>query len=470
MTAHPTLDPESFQRLLSNAFAVQECGMDTESLSAIVELQGSIGSGELDVDGAMDLIAVRARNVANATGIAIGLLKGDQLVYRAGSGSAASYVGQHVMATLCVSVHNTASSEILCVENAQTDKRIEAAICRQFGAQSLLILPIYHDRAVAGVLDVLFNEAHAFQHREVLTYRLMAALVGEAMSYAEQKKALAADLSTMRQNSGLPRPQIEEALNDRASVPAAATNRAIDQACGNSIAEAGKLPTLTHSAWAASKRAKRVPWYKGRWETAVGVAAVLVIACWIAYRDRRPASPVGASALQRSNAIEQQMPFVPAKRVLANSISKPQIALGLKEEERRAARTMPQRVLDGNSRVRYISEDVTVRYFTPKPAPQRVLDGNSRVRYISEDVTVRYFTPKPAPQRVLDRNSRVRYISEDVTVRYFTPKPAPQRVLDRNNQVRYISEDETVRYFTPKHAVAPPPPRPVGSAAQPVDR
>ena len=444
MTAHPTLDPESFQRLLSNAFAVQECGMDTESLSAIVELQGSIGSGELDVDGAMDLIAGRARNVANATGIAIGLLKGDQLVYRAGSGSAASYVGQHVMATLCVSAHNTASSEILCVENAQTDKRIEAAICRQFGAQSLLILPIYHDRAVAGVLDVLFNEAHAFQHREVLTYRLMAALVGEAMSYAarpEQKKALAADLSTMRQSSGLTRPQIEEALNDRASVPAAATNRAIDQACGNSIAEAGKLPTLTHSAWAASKRAKRVPWYKGRWETAVGVAAVLVIACWIAYRDRHPASPVGASALQRSNAIEQQMPFVPAKRVLGNSISKPQIALGLEEEERRAARTMPQRVLDGNSRVRYISEDVTVRYFTRKPAPQRVLDGNSRVRYISEDVTVRYFTPKPAPQRV----------------------------LERNNQVRYISEDVTVRYFTPKHAVAPPP-RPVGSAAQPVDR
>ena len=444
MTAHPTLDPESFQRLLSNAFAVQECGMDTESLSAIVELQGSIGSGELDVDGAMDLIAVRSRNVANATGIAIGLLKGDQLVYRAGSGSAASYVGQHVMATLCVSPHNPASGEILRVENAQTDKRIEAAICRQFGAQSLLILPIYHDRAVAGVLDVLFNEAHAFQPREVLTYRLMAALVGEAMFYAarpEEKKALAADLSTMRQSIGLTRPQIEEALNDGASVPAAATNRAIDQACGNSIAEAGKLPALTHSAWAASKRAKRVPWYKGRWETAVGVAAVLAIACWIAYRDRRPASPVGASALQRSNAIEQQMPFVPPKPVLANSTSKPRTALGLKEEGRTAARTMKQWV--------------------------RV--GNNELDYVTQDVTVRYFTPKHAPQRVLDRNSRVRYISEDVTVRYFTPRPAPQRVLDRNNQVRYISEDVTVRYFTPKHAVAPPP-RPTGSAAQPVDR
>jgi len=126
---------------------------------------------------------------------------------------------------------------------------------------------------------------------------------------------------------------------------------------------------------------------------------------------------------------------------LANSTSKPQTALGLKEEGRTAARTMKQWV--------------------------RV--GNNELDYVTQDVTVRYFTPKHAPQRVLDRNSRVRYISEDVTVRYFTPKPAPQRVLDRNNQVRYISEDVTVRYFTPKHAVAPPP-RPTGSVAQPVDR
>jgi putative methionine-R-sulfoxide reductase with GAF domain len=399
MTAHSTLDPESFQRLLSNALAVPESGMDDESLTAIVELQQAIATGEGDVDWAMDLITVRAGNVANATGIAIGLLKGDQLIYRAGSGSGVTYVGRHVMATLCVSVHNAASGEILRVENAQTDRRIEAAICRQFGAHSLLILPIYYDGTMAGVLDVLFDEAHTFQHREVLTYRLMAALVGEAMSYAarpEQKKALAADLSTMRQSIRLTTPQREEALNDRASVPAAATNRAIYQALGTFIARAGKLPALTHSAWAALKRAKRVPWQKVRWETAVSVAAVLVIACWIGIRDRRPASPLGGGRAQGSNALEQQMAFAPAKRVLANSTSQPQTALGLEPGEMKISRSIPQPVLDRNIRVRYISDDVTVRDFTPNPPPQRVLAGNIRVRYISDDVTVRYFTPNPA--------------------------------------------------------------------------
>src|SRR5713226_8622049 len=99
MTANSTLAPESFRRLLSNAFTVQASRMAAESLTAMVELQRAVATGEADVDRAMDLIAVRARNVANATGIAIGLLKGDQLVYRAGSGSGVTYVGQHVMAT-----------------------------------------------------------------------------------------------------------------------------------------------------------------------------------------------------------------------------------------------------------------------------------------------------------------------------------------------------------------------------------
>lgn len=398
MNTPSTLDPDSFQMLLASAFFVQESGMDTESLSAIVELQRSIATGAIDVSGAMPLIAERARNVANATGIAIGLLKGDQLVYRAGSGSAANYVGQRVMATVWVSAHNAANGEILRVENAQADPRIEAAVCRQFGAQSLLILPIYHDRAVAGVLEVLFNEAHAFQHQEVRSYRLIAGLVGEAMSYAarpEQQKARTAELSASRQKIEQITPQVQKFRGGGGSVPGAATNRAICQACGAPIAEPGKLAAPRQSACAATKRARRVL-YKGRWKTAVAVAAVLVIACWIAYRDRVPASPFGASAPQRTNAIEQEVPSVPAKRVPANSTSKPQTALGLEEEGRKAARTMPQWMRVGNDELDYVAQDVTVRYFTPKPAPQRVRDGNSQIRYISEDVTVRYFTPKQA--------------------------------------------------------------------------
>ena len=275
MTAQSTLDPESFQKILSNALLVQESGMDTESLSAIVELERSIATGKLDVDGAMSEIAVRARKVANASGIAIGLLKGDQLIYRAGSGSASTYVGQHVVATLCVSSQNGPSGEILRVENTQTDSRIEAAICRQLGAQSLLILPIYHDRAMVGVLYVLFNEPHAFGRREVLSYRLMAGLVGEAMSYAgrsEQTKVLAVNLPSVEESPGENKPHLNSSLINGGGVSRVTNDSAICPACGNFVAKAGSLPPTRKSVWAVLKRAKPVPLNDGQWKTAVAVA------------------------------------------------------------------------------------------------------------------------------------------------------------------------------------------------------
>jgi hypothetical protein len=158
--------------------------MNPESLAAILELQKSIRMGHLDVDGAAHLIAEWTRSVANASGVAMGRLKGDQLIYTAGSGSAAAYIGRRVMATFSTSAPNEKYSEILHVEDTTTDGRIEAAVCRQFGVKSLLILPIYQGRFVGGVLQVLFNEPHSFQDQEVRTYWILSRLVGEAMSQA----------------------------------------------------------------------------------------------------------------------------------------------------------------------------------------------------------------------------------------------------------------------------------------------
>jgi hypothetical protein len=167
-------------------------------------------------------------------------------------------------------------------------------------------------------------------------------------------------------------------------------------AVGHALPTQLLTPALTRSAWAALNRAKRVPLNVRRWETTVGVAAVLVIACWIGFRDRRPPSPSGISGLQRSNAPEQQIPFAPAEQVVANRTSTLQIALGRAPGERKTSRTMPRRLLDSNIRVRYFSDDVTVRYFTPQSPTQPVPDRNIRVRHISEDVTVRYLSPNPA--------------------------------------------------------------------------
>src|ERR1700757_2647730 len=125
MSAHSSHDSqrEPFQTLLSSAFAVQERGMDSQSLSAIVELRRLITNVDSDFDTVMQLVADRARKISNATGVGIALLEAGQLVYRAASGSAAAYLGTHLMAVLSASSHNRARNEIVHVENAQTDSR-----------------------------------------------------------------------------------------------------------------------------------------------------------------------------------------------------------------------------------------------------------------------------------------------------------------------------------------------------------
>src|SRR5207249_10511329 len=104
------------------------------------------------------------------------------------------------------------------------------------------------------------------------------------------------------------------------------------------------------------------------WKPAA-VVIVLVMADWIAYTRRGPASPGSTSALPRSNAIEQQAPFAPAKPA-ANSTSKPQTARVATQGKKKVPKTTSQRRRVWRD-VDYIAEDVTVRYVTLKPAPQK---------------------------------------------------------------------------------------------------
>jgi hypothetical protein len=401
MRTQSSLDRETFQQFLASAFAVQESQINSQSLSAVMEVQRLVTRGELDVDGAMHHIVESARNVANATGVAIALLKGDQLIYRDGSGITASYIGRQVTASLTVSADTNRSREILRVEDARTDTRIEAAICRQFGAQSLLILPIYHARALAGVLEVLFNEAHAFQDREVRTYQLMARQIEAAMFQAtqlEQKRNLIAELSTPHAVEQIA-DQGETFLNNTGSLPGPTAKHSINQRCGAALVAARELLILNQPARLATKiihRAKDAPWPRRQRNLALAaVATALGLTCWIAYSGRRPVSRWESSALPTSTTIDQQARSKASEALPAKTPSVVQPA-PVPVKEARPARPKVRRVRVGKNEVDYIGEDVTVRYFTYRPAPQRRPTADSRVAYIGDDVTVRYFTPKPA--------------------------------------------------------------------------
>jgi len=397
MSKHSSVDQETFQQLLANAFAVQESQINSQSLSAVMEVQRMLRNGDLDVDGAMDRLVECARNAANATGVAVALLKGGQLTYRAGTGSAATYVGRQVTASLTVSADTERRREILRVEDAQTDTRIEGAICRQFGAQSLLILPIYDVRGLAGVLEVLFSEAHVFQHGEVRTYQLIARQIEAAIlqtALLQQKMAPVTQQAITRNAVAVTEfpAQRESSLNQTGSFPGPSPKNLLGQRYAAALAAARQFLIRSQSAISAKKMqaANDVPWRTRQWTLAMAVVATAVaVTCWIAYNGRRSVSVPESSARPASTAVDSQ-----ARTKAVEAL--PEKATARINPSVIPARSRFQRVQVGKNEVDYINEDVTVRYFTHPTKPQRKPLVNGRVVYIGDDVTVRYFASTPA--------------------------------------------------------------------------
>jgi hypothetical protein len=186
-----------------------------------------------------------------------------------------------------------------------------------------------------------------------------------------------------------------EFLNDGESISGPANRHSFYQPCAATMAENWESPMPRQPAVLAAmrmQRAKRIPWFNRPWRVDMAaVVTVLAVTCWIAFSDRYPASFLGPSGQQRSIAIEEQVPLPPEKAMPAKDRFMLQDLPGSVEGARTATRL--QKVGVEENEVVHIGEDVTVHYFTPKPAPHRVPAGQYQVVYIGEDVTVRYFTP-----------------------------------------------------------------------------
>jgi len=422
MSGDSNLDRNSLQQFLASAFAVQESQIDPHLLSTILEVQRLITKGEIGIDGVMNLVVDSARDVAGAGGVAIGLLEGDQLTFRAGAGCSVARIGTRVSASLTLSAKAQAGREILRVENARTDGRIEGAICRQFGAESLLILPICRERALAGVFEVLFTEAHGFADHEVRTYRLMAAVIEAALGQparAKEKVVEPKKRESAPEMSAASLALLESSdayLNEDESVhfslgkvireQCAAAWAGVSQRCGTAWAAVGQrlgaawagvreLPMVRDPAafpkaivQRATEAISRKPF---RGLTLAAVATAFGLTLWIAHGDHRPPSRGGSSTSLPPTAVRSVQPGNADGGI---STDKDKIAPA-KGKASRLATTRARQDRVGQNDVEYIGDDVTVRHFTYRVTPPPRRPVGERVTYIGKDVTVRHFTPKP---------------------------------------------------------------------------
>jgi GAF domain len=421
MSTGNSLDRESFEKFLANALAVQESGLDQKSLYAVVEIQHFIATQDLDLDQAMQRIAECLLRLFRASGVATALLDGSGLVYRAGAGSAAENVGHHFVAVLNVSSSNDVRREILRVEDAENDRRIEAEICRQFGAQSLLILPICADHSLLGILQVLYDDAHAFNEREIRVCRMMIGALEEGMARRQQLAKKQETMASVEETTAEQHRSDREGRSDEAKVtaahvsaPAVETIALHGQALTNPddqlapallhhsegydavlVGEVNSLWTkLTAATGWLLDRSSRANY--GRVRIALAAALVLGLAAWL-MTISHPSTSAKAPSVTMQPDTETA---APANSLLVKDEPNPS-SDGARE-------TKPdsefRRVVVGPNEVDYVADDVTIRRFTVSSPKPRVRSGMKEVN-LGDDVTVRYFVNDAAVRSRLPSSS-----------------------------------------------------------------
>jgi len=212
----------SFQQLLAAAYVIQqqseginlrEAGADPiQVLVHIAETQKLIQSRQLDLPAATMLIAEQVEKITKASGVAVGFVEGNELVYQASRGSAVGEMGSRVPMASGLSAYCLHSGQILQCSDVRRDTRLRYELCRVRGVLSLIAVPVYHEGKIAGVLEVRFAEANSFGEHDVRSSQLMAGLVSDAIARAsglEWKQSLATERASMLEVLERIKPQLE---------------------------------------------------------------------------------------------------------------------------------------------------------------------------------------------------------------------------------------------------------------------
>ena len=158
-------------------------------LIAIIAMQNAIARSASGLDNVMSVVVERAMALTAATGAVVEIVDGDVMEYRAACGSAASFVGYRIpregsMSGLCI-----AQGVPLHARDTSTDPRVDRAACQRIGVASMVCVPLLHACEPVGVLKVLSDRPHCFDHTTAATLALLADVIAAAMHHAKEYDA-----------------------------------------------------------------------------------------------------------------------------------------------------------------------------------------------------------------------------------------------------------------------------------------
>jgi GAF domain-containing protein len=173
--------PASFALLAPSRHHARALGSNQQSGHAAPSYR-EICPETIDLEPAISVIAERAQALTGASGAAIALRHGNEIVCRARTGRTAPDLGVRLQSDSGISADCVRTGEVVLCNDAYRNPEVDLAACRRLGVRSILVSPLRHYRRTLGVFEVLSSAPYAFDNRDVATMQLLSSMMVAAMS------------------------------------------------------------------------------------------------------------------------------------------------------------------------------------------------------------------------------------------------------------------------------------------------
>lgn len=141
-----------------------------------------LAAPHINLEPAIGVITERAQTLTGATGAAIALRRGDEVICRARAGRTAPDLGVRLQTDSGVSAECLRSGEVVLCNDAASNPRADLASCRRLGVRSILAAPLRQHHRTLGIFEVLSAAPNAFNQQDVATMQLLSSMMVAAIS------------------------------------------------------------------------------------------------------------------------------------------------------------------------------------------------------------------------------------------------------------------------------------------------
>ena len=138
-----------------------------------------------DLDAALQLLAERAQYITGASGAAIALRQGENMVCCASAGPSAPDMGTYLQIDSGLSAESVRTRKVLHCDDAENDPRVNRESCRAFGIASVVVMPLVRGEEVYGVFELLAGRPRAFEERDFIALQRLSEMIQTAVEHAE---------------------------------------------------------------------------------------------------------------------------------------------------------------------------------------------------------------------------------------------------------------------------------------------